>query len=62
MRQYSSSGAQERANLKIRRSWRLAAAFSQGRWYPRTPALKTGNLIVVDFLNSQIHDERRRQS
>ena len=60
MSRYGSSGTQERADHKNQRSWRPAAAFSRGRRYPRTPALETGIPIVVDFLNSQIHDERRR--
>ena len=55
-----SSGAHKLANHENHPSWRPAAAFSRGRWYPRTPSLVTGILIVVDFLNSQIHDERRR--
>ena len=60
MSRYRCSGAQERTHHKNQSSWRPAAAFSRGRRYPRTPSLVTGILIVVDFLNSQIHDERRR--
>ena len=60
MSQDCPSCAREQANPENRRSWRPATAFSRARRYPRTPALMKGILIVVDFLNSQIHDERRR--
>jgi ABC-type transporter Mla subunit MlaD len=55
-----AGGAQEQANPRNQPSWRPTAAFSRGRRYPRTSPLETGILIVVDFLNPQIHDERRR--
>jgi hypothetical protein len=60
MSRYRSSAAQERADQKYQRSWRLAAAFSRGRRYPRTPPLETGTLIVAECLNSEIHVEGRR--
>jgi hypothetical protein len=60
MSRYRSSGAQEGAHHKNQPSWRPPAESSRGRRYPRTSPLETGILIVVDFLNSQIHDERRR--